>query len=138
MLPHKSTIQLLQELDEGTSRTPRPERIAKSVALANMSSVTDAAGTSETNPAVVVTNERIRPTFTRKDDRIAYYRNNSETLIGARVSIWYPDYGEHFLGRVDAYHPGRRGKNHWRVSFDQGSHAFIDLDTVLNSEVSSG
>jgi len=58
VLPHKS-IQSLQEHDEGSSLTPRPERMAKSVALANMISVTYAAGTSETNPAVIVTNERI-------------------------------------------------------------------------------
>ena len=55
---------------------------------------------------------------------------NSTNVLNRRVNIWYPDYGKHYLGTVVRHNRGKRGKKQFLVKYDEGSEAYLDLNTI--------
>ena len=88
-------------------------------------SQSDAVPESSSTSTTLMTNEEL----------LLFCEENYELLLGLRVNMWYHQDKEFFKGTVIDYNPSESHDKHWRVEFDVGGYTFVNLNTVLQSEV---
>ena len=131
---HEKT-QIAQMADADCTRevTRLPARSAKVAAATKMANNTT-LGESAADASCTDANTTPNPVgIALNRQNLRLYHNNTEALLKSRVSVWYPDYGKHFLGTVTAHNKHRRGDKIWQILFDDGTHAWVELEIVLKS-----
>jgi len=69
------------------------------------------------------------------EELLSFCKENYELLLGLKVNMRYPQYKEFFKTTLIDYNPSEYHDKHWRAEFDVGGYTFVNLNTVLQSEV---